>query len=118
MADNEIGPRDRAGASKHDGERRERCVTEAAAPHGETAIRVRQLRYLPPGATRRALDGVSLDLSPGEFVAVLGHNGSGKSTLARHLAGLITPQSGRVTVDGMSTADPRAAPAIRRLVGL
>ena len=49
----------------------------------------------------RALDNVSLDVKPGEFIAVLGHNGSGKSTLAKHLNALLFPSEGEVWVDGM-----------------
>ena len=54
-----------------------------------------------------ALNGVSLSVQEGEFVAVLGHNGSGKSTLARLTDGLLTPSSGRITVLGMDAGDPK-----------
>lgn len=51
------------------------------------------------------LNGISLDVQQGEWLAVIGANGSGKSTLARHLNGLLLPNQGGVTVEGLSTAD-------------
>lgn len=91
-----------------------------ASPTNEwpAGIAVSDLSYVPPGGSRPALDGVSLSLAPGEFVAVLGHNGSGKSTLARHLNGLIAPQAGSVRVDELDTARPADLPVLRRRVGL
>ena len=53
--------------------------------------------------TVRAIDGVDLEVKPGQFIAVLGHNGSGKSTLAKHLNALLFPTEGTVWVDGMDT---------------
>ena len=67
---------------------------------------------------RMALDGVTLDIERGSFVAVVGSNGSGKSTLAKHLNALLLPTSGEVTVCGMSTADPDNTWEIRRRCGM
>ena len=52
------------------------------------------------------------------MLAIVGHNGSGKSTLARHLNGLLTPDSGRVLVDGMDTGDEGKLLSIRQRVGM
>jgi len=67
---------------------------------------------------RRALDGVDLEVSAGEFLALVGPNGSGKSTLVRHFNALLTPAAGRVTVAGLDTSCPHNVPEIRRLVGM
>ena len=48
-----------------------------------------------------ALKGVDLTIKKGEYVAVLGHNGSGKSTLAKLLNLILTPQSGKIYIDGV-----------------
>ncbi len=52
----------------------------------------------------RAIDGVTLDVKAGDFIAVLGHNGSGKSTFAKHLNALLLPTEGAVLVDGKDTS--------------
>lgn len=70
-----------------------------------------------PGAHVAALEGVSVSVRPGQLVALLGPNGSGKSTLARLGNALLSPTSGRVTVDGMDTADDGAIWDIRARVG-
>ena len=46
------------------------------------------------------LSDVSLTIEKGEWVAIVGQNGSGKSTLARTLVGLLTPESGKITIAG------------------
>ena len=62
----------------------------------------------------RAIDGVSLQIEAGSFVAVLGHNGSGKSTLAKTLNGILLPSGGTVLISGMDTADDANLLNIRR----
>jgi oligopeptide/dipeptide ABC transporter ATP-binding protein len=52
------------------------------------------------GRVVRAVDGVDLEVQPGESLAIVGESGSGKSTLARCMAGLARPTSGRVTFEG------------------
>ena len=64
------------------------------------------------------LDGVTLSIKPGEFVAVLGHNGSGKSTLAKHFNAILLPSGGKVYVDGLDTCDEDRLLDIRRQVGM
>ena len=64
------------------------------------------------------LDGIDLDIEPGEFVALLGHNGSGKSTLARHFNAMLLPTGGSVLVNGKSTAEEEEKYEIRRMVGM
>ncbi len=62
----------------------------------------------------RALRSVSIDLHGGAVHTILGENGSGKSTLIKALSGIVTPDSGSITVDGAAARlpDPRAAQAL------
>src|SRR5579863_367011 len=73
---------------------------------GSPAIHVNQLcRYYRMGeAMIRAVDGVSLEVRPGEFVALLGSSGSGKSSVLNLIAGLDRPTSGSVVVNGRDLA--------------
>lgn len=63
-------------------------------------------RTYPNGV--RALDGISLDVSLGEIVAVVGGSGCGKSTLLRLISGLDKPTQGRITLDGEIITGPHA----------
>lgn len=65
-----------------------------------------------------ALNGVSMNVKKGEFVAVLGANGCGKSTLAKHFNAILLPEKGTVTVEGMDTANDDYLYDIRQKVGM
>ena len=65
-----------------------------------------------------ALDGVDLEVEPGQFIAILGHNGSGKSTLARQLNALLLPTEGTLYVDGYDTRDESSLWDIRQSAGM
>ncbi len=64
------------------------------------------------------LDGISLDIPSGQFIAILGPNGCGKSTLARHLNVLLLPTEGTVWIDGKDTRDAELLWKIRNQVGM
>ena len=65
-----------------------------------------------------ALDGIDLQIMPGEFVAIIGANGSGKSTLARHFNALLLPTEGNVEVHGLDTLDENNLWTIRQNTGM
>lgn len=88
------------------------------APMGhDPLISVRDLRkiYRSEDLEVRALDGVSLDVMPGEFVSITGPSGSGKSTLMHILGCLSHPTSGRYVLEGrdLSTMSPNELARIR-----
>jgi iron complex transport system ATP-binding protein len=67
---------------------------------------------------RRVVDGLSIDVKPGELVAVAGANGAGKSTTLKLLAGLIAPEAGGVALDGRPLRDFKGTELGRRIAFL
>ena len=76
--------------------------------------------YMPKSPFEKvALDNVSLNISDGEFVALIGHTGSGKSTLIQHFNGLLKATSGKIIVDGIDITDKQVKLSdVRKKVGL
>ena len=90
--------------------------------HGEELLRLEDVTRLYPmgGAPVKALDGVSLVIRRGEFVAVMGPSGSGKSTLLNVLGCLDTPSSGRYLLEGREVqglSEAQLADVRRKSVG-
>lgn len=77
-------------------------------------IKLENLKKHYDGGQIKALDGVSLEIREGEFVAIIGPSGSGKSTLLNMLGALDTPDSGTITVDGIDLSRHRDLTSFRR----
>ena len=83
------------------------------------AVRFDNVKYsYRGGGADFAVNGVTLSVREGEFVAVLGRNGSGKSTLAKLINALLVPTEGSVKVFGMDTSDDKQTFEIRRNAGM
>jgi len=82
-------------------------------------IRIRGLRKVFP-PDKVALDGVDLDVAPGEFVMVIGQSGAGKTTLLRCLNRLVEPTAGEVLLNGsrVTGASPESLRTVRRQIGV
>lgn len=76
-----------------------------------TVLTIRELRKRYRGGSGvQANDGIDLDVDAGQVVGLLGHNGAGKSTLVNQVVGLVRPDSGTITLDGIdAVAQPHLA---------
>jgi ATP-binding cassette subfamily B protein len=81
----------------------EPAAPPADARRGPAAVRMEGVRFAYRGREHPTLDGLSLDIPPGQSLAVVGENGAGKSTLIKLLCGMYEPDAGRVTLDGGAT---------------
>src|SRR5689334_5302992 len=87
-----------------------------AAPSGEPIIQIEDLCKTYAGTDFKAVDGLSLDVYPGEIFGLLGPNGAGKTTTAGMLTTRVIPTSGSVVVGGI---DVVAHPALsKQLTGV
>ncbi|KDB05435.1 hypothetical protein U879_01545, partial [Defluviimonas sp. 20V17] len=80
-------------------------AADAPAAAGPAVLAARDLSYRREGAARAVLNGLSLELAPGETLAVAGPSGVGKSTLLFLCAGLLQPSDGDITLAGRALAD-------------
>ena len=72
-----------------------------AGPMPEEGIRFDNVSFFYPGSDVPALDNVSLHITPGESLAIVGENGSGKTTLIKLLTRLYTPTHGKISLEGL-----------------
>ncbi len=83
------------------------------------AVRFENVKYsYREDGKEYAVNGVTLSIEEGQFVAVLGRNGSGKSTLAKLINALLIPSAGSVKVLGMDTSDSKKTFEIRKNAGM
>ena len=88
-------------------------------PNQESILQAQNVRFrYDPEQPTYAVDGVSVDIRRGEFVAVLGANGCGKSTLAKHFNAILLPEAGTVLVEGMDTRNEDHLYDVRQKVGM
>ena len=88
----------------------------AGEHHMSPIIEVSEVSFAYPNGVQ-ALDGVSVTIHKGEFVAIMGENGAGKTTLVKHFNGLLRPQAGTIKLDGEDISR-RSVASLSRRVGL
>ena len=90
--------------------------------HLQPILQVKHLTHTYGAGTpfqRSAVEDLSFEVYPGEFLGIIGHTGSGKSTLIQHLNGLLKPTSGQILLNGRDIwAEPKKIREVRFRVGL
>jgi spermidine/putrescine ABC transporter ATP-binding subunit len=107
LTDDMVGGPDRASLKNN-----ERLMPETHGPRGATINLAGLVKHY--GASV-AVDGVSLDVAPGEFVSLLGPSGSGKTTILMMVAGFVIPNAGTILLGG---SDITRLPPYRRNIGM
>jgi len=91
--------------------------TAQHGPHPEDGVRFEDVSFSYPGSEEAALEHVTLHLTPGSSLALVGENGSGKTTLIKLLTRLYAPTSGRILLDGKDLAEWEES-ALRERIGV
>lgn len=89
-------------------------IPAPASDSHDKVISLREVSFAYDGGLR-ALSGVSLDVKPGEYLAVVGGNGCGKTTLAKVITGLLRPRSGSVLISGRQARELTVAEIAREV---
>jgi NitT/TauT family transport system ATP-binding protein len=87
----------------------DRAPPQAAAANALLVVDDVSMRFTTPDGVLTAVDGVSFNVTPGEFLAVIGPSGCGKSTLFNIIGGLLSGYDGRITVAGETVSGPHAS---------
>jgi len=77
----------------------------AQPPSGTPLVRFEGVTFGYPGSAEPALSGIDFEIRPGERVVLLGLDGAGKTAIVKLIAGLLQPDAGRITVDGVDLSD-------------
>jgi len=91
--------------------------TALRGPHPEDGVRFEDVSFTYPGAEEPALEHITLHLTPGTSLALVGENGSGKTTLIKLLTRLYAPTSGKILLDGQDLAEWEEG-ALRERIGV
>jgi ATP-binding cassette subfamily B protein len=91
--------------------------TAVRGPHPEDGVRFEDVSFSYPGAEEPALEHVTLHLTPGTSLALVGENGSGKTTLIKLLTRLYAPTAGRILLDGQDLGEWDES-ALRERIGV
>ncbi|MDR2569428.1 MAG: ABC transporter ATP-binding protein/permease, partial [Oscillospiraceae bacterium] len=91
---------------------------ENLTPEFSKGIVAANISFMYPGRDTYAVNDISLNISPGETIAIVGENGAGKSTLVRLLTGIYLPTEGNVTVGGLNTKNTAPAYMFSGLSGV
>ncbi|HEY5666209.1 MAG TPA: ABC transporter ATP-binding protein [Gammaproteobacteria bacterium] len=86
-------------------------------PQPDAGLRFENVGFTYPGAAHPALEGLDLEIAPGQSVGIVGRNGSGKTTLIKLLAGLYSPDTGRISYQGLDLEE-WDADALRASIGI
>ncbi len=90
------------------------ALKETEGFRGEPLLSIHDLAHIYPDGTK-ALHGVSLEITEGEYVLIIGQNGAGKSTLVKHFLNLLQPTEGAVKVSGVDTQEMSVSDLARRI---
>ncbi|MGI9260220.1 MAG: ABC transporter ATP-binding protein [Gammaproteobacteria bacterium] len=78
-----------------------RSRTALSGPDPDAGLKFDNVGFTYPGASYPALEGINLEIAPGQSVGIVGRNGSGKTTLIKLLAGLYQPDEGHISYQGL-----------------